>query len=54
MIKKMISDMIKRWGVKLVLRELISVLEKSHDENLVELARDLYDALKKYEKRSDK
>lgn len=52
MIKKIISDMIKRWGVKLVLRELISVLEKSHDEKLVELSRDLYDALKKYERKT--
>lgn len=47
-IKGIISDLIRRWGVKFLLREIIDVLKKMDDDVLQNLAKDLEVVFNKY------
>lgn len=48
--KDIVAGLIKKWGVKLVLKELISVLNNSNDDSLNKLAKELQTALDKWER----
>lgn len=52
--KDIIAKLLKEWGVKLVLREMISILKNSDDANLKKLSVDLQTALSNYEDRDSK
>lgn len=47
---RLIADLIKKWGISLVLREIINVLSKFSDEKVLELSSDIQDALDKFER----
>lgn len=49
--KDVIANLLKEWGVKLVLKEMIAVLQRSDDKSLQKLAADLKVALDNYENR---
>jgi CHASE2 domain-containing sensor protein len=48
---KGIVDNIKKKGAKVVVLEVVKHLEGSHDANAQEFARDLYDAVRRHDKR---
>ena len=52
--KSIIVQLLKEWGVKAVLNELISFLKKTDDLSLVELSQDLQASLRRYEDREKK
>lgn len=52
--KSIIVQLLKEWGVKAVLNELISFLKKTDDLSLVELSQDLQASLRRYEEREKK
>lgn len=52
--KTIIVHLLKEWGIKAVLNEMISVLKNTKDQTLIELATDLQTALDKFEKREKK
>lgn len=47
-VRSIISDAIRRWGIKIVLREVVDILKKSDDEKLRSLGRDIEKCLEKY------
>ncbi|HVI42715.1 MAG TPA: hypothetical protein VM577_19045 [Anaerovoracaceae bacterium] len=49
--KDIVANLLKEWGVKMVLKEMISFLKKSNDKSLLKLADDLKVALDNYENR---
>lgn len=49
--KDVIANLLKEWGVKVVLKEMISILKNSNDKSLLKLAADLKVALDNYENR---
>lgn len=52
--KTIVVHLLKEWGIKAVLNELISLLKKTNDLSLVELSEDLQASLKRYENREKK
>lgn len=49
--KKRVTDLLRRFGVKMILKEIIAFLESTDDENLDILREDIDAALKSFEER---
>jgi hypothetical protein len=49
--KEILKQLLKEWGVKLVLKEMISICRDSDDKPMRELASDLHTSLDRYENR---
>ena len=49
--KDIVANLLKEWGVKLVLKEMIAILKNSNDKSLQKLAAELKTALDNYENR---
>lgn len=53
-IKSIIVDLIRRWGIKMILKEIVDVLRSAKDENDRALGRDIARAVEEYERRTGK
>ena len=47
--KKIILELFKKWGIRLVLREIVDILRDSDDKNEQKLGKNIKEALKEYE-----
>lgn len=53
-IKSIIVDLIRKWGIKMILKEIVDVLKAAKDENERRLGRDIGEAVEAYERRVGK
>ena len=53
-IKSIIVDLIRRWGIKMILKEIVDVLRSAKDENDRALGCDIARAVEEYERRTGK
>jgi hypothetical protein len=47
-VRSVISEAIRRWGIKIVLREVVDILKRSDDDKLRSLGKDIEKCLERY------
>lgn len=47
-VRSVVAEAIRRWGIKIVLREVVDILKHSNDEKLRSLGKDIEKCLEKY------